>query len=463
MVTSTIKTRRTRALIDQLIDGPLDAQPQATEHRSYGAPVLSALLRVFTFQDALAKVTEASAGRHLSPEWDRDAFERDYCAVPPPDDRVFPASLRLSERARTRDPFIGPAVDAMAAIPFVSAFLLDGPVLAREDWYAQPRERIEHGLKYAMRLDRPAVGYQHLVGARQAGLPGVFFAPFNAGFGPVATVTVVRNDVDLAGPHPEFEAYAQHAEEMTMRAFGIRPRTAYPRAVSRGLLPDPPHGLRTVDGVALSNGDLVLVTAQLEITQNGHWIARPGSWERVSRANQGHPDVAYAVAGLAYETSWWQRVREDPETWVQSIAPADAPRPGMASFLGMTMYGEAPGQREVGPAMPLSGQTADLLNSADLVLRIGGRSHGKTQAMRRAAPAVLASARRHHQRMSTEPDYAEFELRVLGRAWAGARCPRCTLPLVPEADAVVRYHETCTAPAGGDAPSPPATTNPRGW
>jgi hypothetical protein len=84
-------------------------------------------------------------------------------------------------------------------------------------------------------------------------------------------------------------------------------------------------GLQTIDGIALSSGDRVLVKDQSTQTENGIYVASSGAWSRSSDANTGpelvSATLAIEVGTLNADTRWTQTadsitIGVTPITWV---------------------------------------------------------------------------------------------------------------------------------------------------
>lgn len=74
-------------------------------------------------------------------------------------------------------------------------------------------------------------------------------------------------------------------------------------------------GLQTIDGVALADGDRVLVWQQADATENGIYEATTSAWQRPSDAN-GNGDfvrggVVNVYAGTAQQ-GWYEVATADP-------------------------------------------------------------------------------------------------------------------------------------------------------
>ena len=81
---------------------------------------------------------------------------------------------------------------------------------------------------------------------------------------------------------PVNDADAANKRYVDLVAQGFRNKEAVRVATSSNILPE---GLQTVDGIALSEGDRVLVRSQLTASQNGIYIAASGVWARSSDAD----------------------------------------------------------------------------------------------------------------------------------------------------------------------------------
>lgn len=65
-------------------------------------------------------------------------------------------------------------------------------------------------------------------------------------------------------------------------------------------------GAQTVNGVALVDGDRVLLTAQSTGTENAQWIVRAGAWERPTGVTTLPPGALFHVkAGTESGDTWW--------------------------------------------------------------------------------------------------------------------------------------------------------------
>lgn len=93
-------------------------------------------------------------------------------------------------------------------------------------------------------------------------------------------------------------------------------------------------GLQTIDGVAVADGQRVLLTGQSTVAENGLWLASSGAWTRPTdflTGSSAEGSVVSVTGGTTYEGTEWVAVADSPNDAVDTDDPEFVQRPNSLS------------------------------------------------------------------------------------------------------------------------------------